>query len=89
MLGAAESGKAKEVGKVFKYDNSKPMGKSVANETSHLLDKEGLMIHTPFDQENAEHNLINLWENICEQIQNHLEKEDDDRVFRLLLPNFD
>ena len=52
MLGAAESGKAKEVGKMFRYDNSKPMGKSVANESSHLLNKEGLMIHTPYDQEN-------------------------------------
>ena len=45
MLGAAESGKAKEVGKMFKYDNSKPMGKAVANESSHLLNKEELMIH--------------------------------------------
>ena len=68
MLGAAESGKAKEVGKMFRYDNSKPMGNSVANESSHLLNKEGLMIHTPYDQENPESNLINLWENICEQI---------------------
>ena len=66
MLGAAESGKAKDVGKMFRYDNSKPMGKSVANESSHLLNKEGLMIHTPYDQENPESNLINLWENICE-----------------------
>ena len=89
MLGVADSGKAKEVGKVFRYDNSKPMGNAVANESSHLLNKDGLMIHTAYDQERQESNLIDLWENICEQIQNHLDKEDDDRVFRLLLPNFD
>ena len=49
MLGAAESGKVKDVGNMFRYDNSKPMGNSVANETSHLLNKEGSMIHTPYD----------------------------------------
>lgn len=49
MLGVADSGKAKEVGKVFRYDNSKPMGNAVANESSHLLNKDGLMIHTAYD----------------------------------------
>ena len=65
------------------------MGNAVANESSHLLNKEELVIRAPYDQEQPESNLIDLWENICEQIQNHLEKEDDDRIFRLLLPNFD
>jgi len=49
MLGAADAGKAKEVGKMFRYDNSKPMGNAVSNETSHLLNKESFMIHAPYD----------------------------------------
>ena len=32
---------------------------------------------------------MTLWEQICEEIQNNLAAEDDDRIFRLLLPNFD
>ena len=69
MLGVAESGKAKELqDKLFRFDVSKPMGKAVANESSHLLNKEELVIHAPYDQEQTESNLIDLWENICEQI---------------------
>ena len=74
MLGVADAGKAKDLQeKVFRFDNSKPMGNAASNENSHLLNKEGLMIHAAYDQELPESNLIELWEVICEQIQNHLE----------------
>ena len=49
MLGVADQGKAKEVGKMFRYDISKPMGTAVANESSHLLNKEGFLIHAAYD----------------------------------------
>ena len=42
-----------------------------------------------YDQENLETTLVTLWEQICEEIQNNLAQEDDDRIFRILLPNFD
>ena len=53
---------------VFRYDNSKPMGNSVANLPSHQLQKEDNVVHVPYDQENTETSLVTLWEHICEEI---------------------
>jgi hypothetical protein len=33
-------------------------------------------------------NYIDLWEQIADAIQNNLSSEDDDSIFRILLPNF-
>ena len=33
--------------------------------------------------------MIDLWESICEQIQQNLADESDDRIFRLLIPSFE
>lgn len=34
-------------------------------------------------------NFVELWEKIAETIQNNLDTEDDDRIFRVLIPNFE
>jgi len=91
VLGAASSGKVKDLQQrdlVFRYDNSKPMGKAVANLPSHQLNKEQFVVHLPFDQENPETSLVTLWDEIGEEIQNNLASEEDDCIFRLLLPDF-
>lgn len=33
--------------------------------------------------------MVELWEAICSEIQNNLAQEDDNTIFRILLPNFD
>ena len=33
--------------------------------------------------------MVELWETICGEIQNNLAQEDDNTIFRILLPNFD
>ncbi len=71
MLGVAQTGKSKEMQErdlVFRFDNSKPMGGSVANLPSHSLDKDSFIVHLPYDQENVETSLVTLWEHICEEI---------------------
>lgn len=51
MLGAASGGKAKEIqeSQKFRYDNSKPMGDSVSNLTSHALRKDIFLHRLSYD----------------------------------------
>ena len=65
------------------------MGNSVANQTSMLLHKDSFLNHMKFDLDDQQQTLVTLWERICESVQNYLDQEDDDRIFRLLLPDFD
>ena len=62
------------------------MGAAFANSASHQLRKDELLVHLKYDGETS--NLVELWERLLEQVQNHLAEENDDRIFRLLLPNF-
>ncbi len=62
------------------------MGKAFANSSSHVINKEEYTAVMKFDAESD--NYQELWEKLVEQIQNHLSSENDDRVFRLLMPNF-
>ena len=71
----------------FKYDNSKPMGNHVSNNQTHSLDKDQLLLHMHYDIDTQ--TLDQLWELICEAIQNNLANEEDNTIFRILLPNFD
>ncbi len=61
------------------------MGTSITNQPTTVLRKEELLLHLKYDQSS----LTNLWEAICNEIQNNLEKEDDNTIFRVLIPNFD
>ena len=77
----------------YKFDNSKPMASTVQNSLSHKLDKDECLTLIQFDNECYEkdpttHPLHRLWETICEQMQAKLGGEDDDRIFRLVLPDF-
>jgi hypothetical protein len=88
MLGAAEIGPESQ----FRYDNSKPIGKSVANNPAHALNVPELISHLPYDtntiSDKSKGSLIDLWEAVCEQIQTKLKNESDDGIFRLLIPSF-
>ena len=44
----------------YRFDNSREMGKTMANSMSHQLNKEGLTIHMKFSAETG--NYIDLWE---------------------------
>ena len=62
------------------------MGSAFANSMSHQLNKEDYIIHLKFDSESQ--TLNDLWERVVEAVQNNLASENDDRIFRILLPNF-
>jgi hypothetical protein len=90
MLGIADNAADLQ----FRFDSAKPMGKAVANNPSHALSPEEFLVHLPFESlalESAESKsgLIDLWESICEQVQQNLANESDDRIFRLLIPSFE
>jgi hypothetical protein len=72
----------------YRFDSSKPIGKAVANLPSQSLNVQELLLHLRFDQDEKS-SLIDLWETICEQIQSNLADESDDRIFRILMPNFE
>jgi len=77
----------------YKFDNSKPMAATVQNSPSHKLNKEDNLTLIQFDNEcygkdASKHPLHCLWETICEGMQQKLENEEDDRIFRLVLPDF-
>lgn len=63
------------------------MGNSVANQASHPLKKDQMLLHLNYDK--SQSSLTELWESICNEIQNNLASEEDNTLFRLLLPNFD
>ena len=68
----------------YKFDCSKPMGNAVANQATTALRKD-LLVQIKAETQD----LVTLWETICNEVQNHLASEDDNTLFRLLLPNFD
>ena len=59
------------------------MGSAFANSQSSVLKKEEFTVHLGCH----ELTLVDLWEKMVEVIQNNLESESDDRLFRLILPN--
>ena len=85
MLGIAEAGPDLQ----FRFDSSKPMGKSVANNPAHALNSKELLIHLQMEEDEEKRSLVDLWETICEQIQGALANESDDSIFRILIPNFE
>lgn len=70
----------------YRFDNSREMGSAFANSMSHQLNKEEYTIHLKYDAESQ--SLNELWERVVEAVQNNLASENDDRIFRILLPNF-
>ena len=81
----------------YKFDNSKPMGSTIVNSISHKLNKDELLSLVKFDNEIKDLKVMGdpksqplaiLWEQICEEMQKSLSSEDDDKIFRVLLPDF-
>eukprot|EP00347_Sterkiella_histriomuscorum_P018973 403343453 len=70
----------------YKFDNSREMGNTYSNSMSSQLKKDEMTVFMKYDTQNT--NYIDLWEQVCEQVQNHLESENDDRIFRFLIPDF-
>mmetsp|Transcript_24597 Transcript_24597/g.38202 ORF Transcript_24597/g.38202 Transcript_24597/m.38202 type:complete len:150 (-) Transcript_24597:437-886(-) len=69
----------------YKFDCSKTMGDTISGSLSHKLDKKTLNKVLTFDS--SAHSLDQLWEQVCEAMQSKLSNEEDDRLFRLLLPD--
>jgi hypothetical protein len=64
------------------------MGETIQNSLSHKLNKDSLTHLIKFNWETNDGNpLDKLWDRIVETMQSCLEREDDDKIFRLLLPD--
>lgn len=72
---------------IYKFDNSKPMGSTIHNSAQNLLKKEELTSFITFEND-ASDSLAALWEKIVDEMQQKLSSEDDDQIFRLVLPDF-
>ena len=63
------------------------MGNSIHNSASNELKKSELTSFVSFENEGTTP-LKDLWEKIVDEMQQKLQSEDDDLVFRVLMPDF-